>query len=204
MKRLRYILFTVIFPLVACANLHTPLPLTDVPPPAALSSTVFVGYAQASRFVGGNWVPVPEYDYEFLLLERRFADRWETIKEIHRRRPRYDGRAGPRDQTLYFAVRTSPASDGGLDLVVEGTLGTGKGHEEPGGGLVIELASAERGWFVPFDTIRIRQTRGPTKGRVEEVVELFSRKDGREVPFMKIHEEGAIYRPIASRIGKRP
>jgi hypothetical protein len=198
MKRLRYVLFTVIFPLVACANLHTPLPLTDVPPPAALSSTVFVGYAQASHFVNGNWVPVPEYDYEFLLLERRFAGRWETIKEIHRRHPRYDGRAGPRDQTLYFSVRTFPAADGGLDLAAEGTLGTGKGHEGPGGdGLVIELASAERGWFVPFDTIRIRQTRGPTKGRVEEVVELFSRKEEREIPFMKMQEEGIVYRPIA-------
>ncbi len=197
MKRLRYVLFTVIFPLVACANLHTPLPLTDGPPPAALSSTVFVGYAQASHFVNGNWVPVPEYDYEFLLLERRFAGRWETIKEIHHRHPRYDGRAGPRDQTLYFSVRIFPAADGGLDLAAEGTLGTGKGHEGPGGELVIELASAERGWFVPFDTIRIRQTRGPTKGWVEEVVELFSRKEGREIPFMKMQEEAIVYRPIA-------
>ena len=197
MKRLRYVLLTVIFPLVACANLHTPLPLTDVPPPAELSSTVFVGYAQASHFVNGNWVPVPEYDYEFLLLERRFAGRWETIKEIHRRHPRYDGRAGPRDQTVYFAVRTFPGADGGLDLAAEGTLGAGKGHEEPGShGLVIELASAERGWFVPFDTIRIRQTRGPNKGRVEEVVELFSRKEGREIPFLKMQEEGIVYRPI--------
>ena len=204
MKRLHTILFTVVFPLVACANLHTPLPLTDTPPSAALSSSVFLGYAQAFRFLNGSWVPVPEYDYEFLLLEKQFANRWETIKEIHRLNPRYDGRAGPRDQTLYFVVQTSPAADGGLDLVVKGTLGTGKGHEEPGGGLVIELASAERGWFVPFDTIRIRQTRGPAKGRVEEVVELFSRKDGREVPFMKMHEEGTIYRSVALGIAERP
>ncbi len=198
MKRLRYVLFILVFPLVACANLHTSLPLTDVPPPAGLSSEVFVGYAQASRFVNGKWVPVPEYDYEFLLLERRFPGHWETIKEIHHRNPRYDGRAGPRNQTLYFFVRTSPAADGGIDLVAEGTLGSGKGHEEPGsGGLVIELTSAERGWFVPFDTIRIRQTRGPARGRVEEVVELLSRKDGRGIPFMRMHEEGIIYRPIA-------
>jgi len=80
--------------------------------------------------------------------------------------------------------------------VAERTVGFGKGHEGPGGGLVIELASAERGWFVPFDTIRIRQTRGPNKGRVEEVVELFSRKEGREIPFMRMHEEGIVYRPI--------
>jgi hypothetical protein len=204
MKRLRCILFFFIFPLVACANLRTPLPLSEVPPAPALSSTVFVGYAQASRFVNGNWVPVPEYDYEFLLLERRFSARWETTKEIHRRHPRYDGRAGPRDQTLSFIVRTSPAPGGGTDLAVEGTLGEGKGREEAEGGLVIELASAQRGWFIPFDTIRIRQARGPDKGRVEEVVELFSIKDGREVPFMKMHEKGVIYRPAALGIEERP
>src|ERR1035437_3257575 len=57
-----------------------------------------------------------------------FADHWEAIKEIHRRHPRYDGRAGPRDQTLYFFVRMSPAPDGGYDLVAEGSPGRGSGH----------------------------------------------------------------------------
>jgi hypothetical protein len=93
-------------------------------------------------------------------------------------------------------VRTSPAADGGLDLTVEGTLGAGKGHEKPGGGIVIEVTPAEKGWFVPFDTIRIRQSRGSENGRLEEFVELFSRRNGREVPFMKMQEEGVVYRPI--------
>jgi hypothetical protein len=93
-------------------------------------------------------------------------------------------------------VRTSPAADGGLDLTVEGTLGAGKGHEKPGGGIALEVTPAEKGWFVPFDTIRIRQSRATKNGRLEEVVELFSRRNGREVPFMKMQEEGIIYRPI--------
>ena len=197
MKRLLSVLFALSFPLVACSSLRTPLPLTDMPPPPALSSSLFVGSAQAFRFAEASWVRVPTYDYEFLVLERRYADRWEVIKEIHHRHPRYDGRAGARDQTLYFLVRTSPAADGGLDLAVEGTLGAGKGHEGTEGELEIEMASAERGWFVPFDTIRIRQTRGSARGRLEEVVELFSRKDGREIPFMKMQEQGMVYRPIA-------
>ena len=198
MKRMRFVLLVIAFSLVSCSSLYTPLPLTDAPPPAALSSTVFAGHAQAFRFTDGGWIPVPEYDYEFLMLERRYADHWEAIKEIHRRHPRYDGRAGARDDTLYFSVRTSPAADGGLDLAVEGTLGAGKGHEEPGGGgLVLELATAERGWFVPFDTIRIRQTREATQGRFKEVVELFARREGREIPFMRMQEEGIIYRPAA-------
>ena len=117
--------------------------------------------------------------------------------EIHRRHPRYDGSAGPRDQTIYFTVRTSPAADGGLDLVVDGSLGTGKGHEGPGGGAVIELAAAARGWFVPFDMVRISQSRGGATGRLAETVELFSRRDGKEIPFMMMAEEGIVYLPAA-------
>ena len=66
--------------------------------------------------------------------------------------PRYDGRAGPRDQTLYFFVRIPPAPDGGYDLALE--------------------------------------------GRVQETVELLSKGKGREVPFMKMEEEGLVYRAV--------
>jgi hypothetical protein len=198
MKRLRSLLLLVALSVGACSSLHTSLPLTDVPPPATLSSTVFAGHARAFRFVHGDWTADPGNDYDLFVIERRFPDRWEVVKEIHRRNPSYDGRAGPRDQTLYFVVRTSPAADGGLDLTVEGTLGAGKGHEEArSSGLVLELAAAEKGWLVPFDTIRIRQIRGTQSGRFEEIVELFSRREGREIPFMKFEEEGTIYQPIA-------
>ncbi len=202
MRRLCSTLLLAAFSLAGCSSLYTPLPLTESPPPPALWSRVLAGYAQAFRFTAGSWVRVPEYDYEYLVLEKRFSDRWEVLKEIHRLHPRYDGRAGPRDQTLYFAVLTSPAADGGLDLVVKGTLGSGKGHEKPGGGWVLELAPAQRGWLVPFNTIRIRQSGAATEERIEEVVELFSRKDGREIPFMKMEEEGLVYRPMSASEGK--
>jgi hypothetical protein len=198
MKGLRSLLLLAALAVGACSSLRTSLPLTDVPPPAALSSTVFAGHARAFRFVNGDWTADPGYDYDLLVIERQFADHWETVKEIHHRSPSYDGRAGPRAQTLYFVVRTSPAADGGLDLMVEGTLGAGKGHEGAhGSGLVLELAAAKKGWLVPFDTIRIRQIRGTKRGRFEEIVELFSRREGREIPFMKFEEEGTIYQPIA-------
>jgi hypothetical protein len=196
LKRLLWVLFVPALALLSCSSLRGALPLMDGPPPPSLTSSVFVGYAKAFHFSERNWVRVPEYDYEFLVLERRYAGYWNVIKEIHHRHPRYDGRAGPRDQTLYFLVRTSPASDGGLDLAVEGTLGAGKGHEEAGGGLVIEMASAKTGWFIPFNTVRIRQTRGATEGRLAEVVELLLKRDKRENPFMKMQEEGIVYRPI--------
>lgn len=197
MKHLFPLLIAISLFLAACTSLKTSLPLTDQPPQRPLSSSVFAGHARAARFVAGNWLPVPEHDYDFLVLEMRFADRWEAVKQIHRRHPRYDGRAGPRDQTHYFTVRPSPTADGGLDLAVEGSLGAGKGHEQPGGGLVIELAAAARGWFVPFDTVRISQSREEATGRLAETVELFSRRDGQEIPFMRMAEEGIVYRPSA-------
>jgi len=182
--------------LAACAPLHSPLPLREGPPPAAQSATVYAGHALAFCYLAGEWQRVPEHDYDFLLLEQRFADRWETVKEIHRRNPRYDGRAGPRDQTLHFVVLTRPAADGGLDLAVDGTLGSGKGHQAASGNVELELAAADRGWLVPFDTIRLRQNRAAT-GQVAETVELFSRREGREVPFMKLEEKGTVFRPVA-------
>jgi hypothetical protein len=197
MRRLAIVMFVVAFPFLAGCALHSPLPLIEGPPPVPLSSSVYNGYARAFRFIDGGWIPVPGYDYEFLTFESRYAKRWDVIKEIHHRDPRYDGGAGPRDQTLYFVVHTSPASDGGLDLVVGGTLGTGKGHEKPGGaGLVIEIASAEKGWFVPFNMIRIRQDRANKNARFHEIVELFSTTERREIPFMKMEEKGIIYLPL--------
>lgn len=195
MKHLFPLLAVFALSLTGCTSLQTSLPLTDQPPQPSLSSRVFAGHARAARFVAGSWLPVPEHDYDFLILERRFADRWEAVKEIHRRHPRYDGSAGPRDQTLFFTVRTSSSADGGLDLAVEGNLGAGKGHEGPGGGVVIELAAAARGWFVPFDTVRINQSPEGTSGRLTETVELFSSRDGKEIPFMRMAEEGIVYRP---------
>ena len=180
-----------------CSAGASALPLTDSPPPTPSSSSVFVGHGKAFRFVDGSWKAAPGYDYDYLVLERRYPGRWEAVKEIHRRSPEYDGRAGPRDQTLSFTVRTSPAADGGEDLAVESTLGRGTGHVGPGGaGVVLEMASARTGWFIPYDTIRIRQERPPGEGRIRETVELLSKKKGSERPFMKIEEEGLLYLPV--------
>ena len=54
MKALSSILIVVAFSLFACSSLHTPLPLTEVPPPAALSLSVFVGHGHA--FFGSKFL----------------------------------------------------------------------------------------------------------------------------------------------------
>ncbi len=187
--------------LSGCVSTKSTLPTVEELPAPSPSSKVLAGRGRAFRHVKGKWVAVPAYDYEFVVVERRSADRWETTKEIHRRHPKYDGRAGPRDQALWFLVRTSPAPDGGLDLAVEGTLGRGTGHEKPGGeGVVLELSRGKKSLFVPFDTVRIRQEPAGADGSFRETVELLSRKDGTEVPFMKMEEEGLVYAPAYSFI----
>ncbi len=199
MKRVAGLALALGLVLPGCGSTRSPLPLVEGPPPASLSSVVFAGHARAFRWEKGAWAAAPEYDYDFIVLERRFAEHWEAVKEIHRRHPRYDGRAGPRDETLWFMVRKTPAAEGGFDLAVETSVGNGSGHEKADGeGVTFELKSARTGWFIPFDTIRIRQERPAHEGRLAETVELFSRKKGLEVPFMKMEEDGTVYRPVGS------
>lgn len=193
------LLLLLVTPLLGCGSTSSPVPLASGPPPEPLSSTVLAGRARAWRFAKGAWVEAPAYDYEFLVFERRYEGRWEVLKEVHRRDPRYDGRAGPRDQTIFFSVLTSAAAGGGQDLTVRSTLGSGTGHVDAGGdGFVIEMAAAQKGLFVPFDTVRIRQ-RPSREGLLEETIELFSKKDGVERPFMKMEERGLVYRPVVGK-----
>jgi hypothetical protein len=190
------LLLSLLVPLLGCGSTRSPVPLSAGPPPEPLSSTVLAGHARAWLYAKGAWVEAPAYDYDFLVFERRYEGRWEVVKEIHRRDPRYDGRAGARDQTVYFEVRTTPAADGGQDLSVQSNLGAGTGHVDAGGdGFVLVMAAAQKGMFVPFDTIRIRQS--PSReGHLEETVELSSKKHGVERPFMKMEERGLVYRPV--------
>jgi hypothetical protein len=184
--------------LTGCASGSSPLPLTDSPPPAPTSSSVFAGHARAFRWRDAAWVADPTYDYDFLVLEKHFGDRWEAVKEIYRRHPGYDGRAGPRVQTLWFAVTASPARGGGFDLVATTSEGNGTGHEAAGGGgLSLEIAYARSNLFVPFDTIRIRQDQSASPGRITETVTLLKKHKGTEKPFMKMEEEGLVYRPVS-------
>lgn len=187
----------LVLTLDACST-SSPLPFRAGPPPEALSSRLWVGHGVAHRWSKGTWVAAPAFDYDFVVLEKRFADRREAIKEIHRRDPGYNGLAGRRDQTLWFTVRVTRETGGGNDLAVESSLGNGSGHEDERGGAVFEMASSQSGLFVPFDHVRITQTPAERPGRIAETVELYSKRRGGDVPFMRIEEEAVAYRPAAS------
>jgi hypothetical protein len=163
--------------------------------PKALKTVVYVGRGEAYRFDQGSWQRLPSYDYEFTVLQRFHEGAWESIKEIHRRHPDYDGRAGGRDQTLYFRVMSSLATDGSARLLLESSWGKGEGRADQGMKNVVVEFSPDISRFAPYNTFRITQHFRREDGRLSETVEVFKKKDGKETPFMKMEEEAVLYLP---------
>jgi len=190
-KAYLFLLFVSVF--TGCSTPHSVLPETETFQPPPEFSMVLVGEGRAYRFSDGAWIEVPSYNYEFTVLQRRYTDRWESIKEIHRRHPQYDGRAGNRDQTLYFLISFLPGSGKSLEFSADTSLGKGLGKADPEfKNLAVEL-KPDISRFAPFSNYRITQTYKYEDGYLKEIVELFKKKDDIEEPFMKIEEEAIIY-----------
>ena len=184
--------------LSGCSSLYSPLPLTDkIEKP--LRTAVYVGTGEAYRFVHGGWERLPSYDYEFTVVQRLHEDGWESVKEIYRRHPDYDGRAGDRDQTLYFRVKTMPAESNSRTLHVQSSWGQGTGTADEDLRNVVVEFSPDISRFAPFNAFRISQKFSFDEGSLKETVEIFKKKGGQENPFMKIEEEADLYLPAMRR-----
>lgn len=178
-----------------CVSSRSALPLTDQLQ-SPQKAEVYAGRSKAYQFSGSEWIRMPSNDYEFIVLRKMEQSGWETIKEIHRRHPEYDGRAGARDQTLYFNVRSSGDAGGRKELIVDSTWGKGSGHADADLlNLVVEF-TPEISIFAPFNTFRITQRISYADGRLIETVDLFKKKDGAELLFMKMEEEAVIFLPM--------
>jgi hypothetical protein len=95
-------LFLLLWFFFGCSFSKSSLPLiTESFPPQPLVSFVYVGEGRAYRFSEGSWKDFPSYNYEFTVLQRRYENRWESIKEIHRRHPLYYGKAGEGSDSLF-------------------------------------------------------------------------------------------------------
>lgn len=149
-------------------------------PPASTSAAaepelrlVWVGRGEAERLENGAWVRVPAFDYDFSVEQRRYRDRWESVKSMRRHHPAYDGSAGPRDQTLYFHLALAPdASREQVAFEVQSTLGRGRGFSDPSFRQATLDLRADVGAFAPFDRYRISQSYAYEEGRLSETVEL--------------------------------
>jgi len=181
--------------LSGCSSLRSPLPLTEKAE-KPLKTAVYIGSGAAYRFVQDEWQRQPSYDYEFSVVQRFHEDGWEAVKEIYRRHPDYDGRAGDRDQTLYFRVKNMPAEGNSRMLHVRSSWGQGRGTADADLENIVVEFFPDISRFAPFNAFRITQKYSYDEGRLKETVELFKKKDGQERPFMKMEEEADLYVPV--------
>ncbi|WP_437543778.1 hypothetical protein WMF11_35275 [Sorangium sp. So ce295] len=160
---------------------------------------VWVGRGESERFAEGQWVRTPESDYDFSVVQRRYRGRWDSIKQMHRRHPGYDGSAGPRDQVLHFALEVGAMRGSDVPVIIRSTLGDGEGRADPEfRRSQLEMRARDVSSFAPFNAYRITQQYQYGEGKLVETVELIERDgEGRESPFVRIRERAALFAPTS-------
>lgn len=155
---------------------------------------IWNGEGKASRYINNDWVRDETYDYQFTVVQKRFPDHWESTKTLHRLHPDYDGKAGQRDQHMYFRIEFNKADSNDLEINLVSTLGNGSGHtdhEFRNSNLLIQLAGSSG--FLPYNQFEITQHYLYEDGKLEETVLLSKQKNGTETLFMKNEESANIF-----------
>lgn len=154
---------------------------------------IWNGTSIAYRFANEKWERAANYDYQFSVIQKRYEQQWKSIKNLHRLHPDYDGKAGERNQTMYFELNYSLKNEG-LVSVLTSSLGNGKGRSDKEfRKQLLEFEVKDISSFAPYDHIRITQEYKYEEGVLEETVLLFKIKNGKEVPFMKNEERAFFY-----------
>jgi hypothetical protein len=164
---------------------------------------IWNGMSEAYRYVDGKWQRDESYDYQFVVTQKRYDNKWKSIKSMNRIHPDYDGRAGDRNQTMYFEVDYKTLAMDKVQAQIHSSLGEGTGTTD------IEFRNAE--WniyltkassFMPYNKIRITQKYNYEEGLLTETVQLLKEKDGKEIPFMKNEEKAYFY--LKGKLDKAP
>jgi hypothetical protein len=164
---------------------------------------IWNGVSEAYRFVDGSWIRAENYDYQFNVTQKRYHNKWKSIKSLHRINPDYDGKAGARDQTMYFEVDYKSLKESEVLSVITSSLGDGVGstdREFRKAELILYVKSPSS--FMPFNKLRITQKYNYEEGLLTETVELLKEKNGKEIPFMKNEEKAYIY--LKGKLDKVP
>lgn len=190
--------------LLSCANAQQAvIPLSNKVVVEDTYTIIWNGSSEAYRFVDGNWVRAENYDYQFDVVQKRYDNKWKSVKSLHRIHPDYDGKAGDRDQTMYFEVEYKNIIDGKVQAIIASTLGDGTGttdNEFRNTQLIMYVKNASK--FLPFNKYRITQKYNYEEGLLTETVEILKEKDGKEIPFMKNEEKAYIY--IKGKLNQAP
>jgi hypothetical protein len=155
---------------------------------------IWNGISEAYRYDNGSWIRAENYDYQFNVTQKRYENQWKSIKSMHRIHPDYDGKAGSRDQTMYFEVDYKNLKENKVLSVISSSLGDGVGtadKEFRNSQLIMYVKNP--GMFMPYNKFRITQKYDYESGILTETVELLKEKDGKETPFMKNEEKAYFY-----------
>jgi hypothetical protein len=155
---------------------------------------IWNGISEAYRYDNGSWIRAENYDYQFNVTQKRYENQWKSIKSMHRTHPDYDGKAGSRDQTMYFEVDYKNLKENKVLSVISSSLGDGVGtadKEFRNSQLIMYVKNP--GMFMPYNKFRITQKYDYESGILTETVELLKEKDGKETPFMKNEEKAYFY-----------
>jgi hypothetical protein len=155
---------------------------------------IWNGVSNAYIYQSGAWVRAESYDYVFDVVQKRGNRQWKSVKSLHRLHPGYDGKAGDRDQTMYFELAFNGLKGDQVQSALHSSLGTGTGitdreYREQ----VIEISVPNASSFMPFNKYKITQHYNYEEGQLTETVELYKEKEGTITPFMKNEEKAYIY-----------
>jgi hypothetical protein len=155
---------------------------------------IWNGSSEAYRYADGKWLRAENYDYQFNVTQKRYDKKWKSVKSLHRINPDYDGKAGDRNQTMYFEVDYKNLTEHKVSSVISSSLGDGIGTTDTEfRNAQLTLYVKNPGNFMPYNKYRITQKYNYEEGLLTETVELIKEKDGKEIPFMKNEEKAYIY-----------
>lgn len=179
------------------------IPLNKSLEPEDAYTIIWNGISKAYRYENGSWFRDESYDYQFNVVQKRYENHWKSIKTLHRIHPDYDGKAGDRDQTMYFEVIYKTLSEQKVQSEILASIGNGTGTSDTEfrvSELTMYVPNPSR--FLPYNKFRISQNYNYEQGILTETVELILEKDGKETPFMKNEETALIF--IRSKLDKAP
>jgi hypothetical protein len=184
-------------------NKKVTIPLTK---DAAFEDTytiIWNGYSKAFAYKGNSWQRAESFDYYFDVIQKRYNKEWKSVKSLHRIHPEYNGKAGDRDQTMYFALKYSSMQNDLVNGTLNSTLGNGiLQTDNEFRNATIDIDVKDASMFIPYNKIRITQKYDYENGKLTETVLLYKEKDGKEIYFMKNEEEAYFY--IKGKLDKAP
>ena len=198
-----FCLFTAAFLGSCSSSKNNPIPVSNKINFEDTYTIIWNGYSKAFIYKNENWMRAETFDYYFDVIQKRYNNQWKSVKSLHRIHPDYNGKAGQRDQTMYFELKYNSMLNGKVTGDIFSSLGDGKlSSDQEFRTAEIDINIKNASAFMPYNKIRISQKYYYENGKLTETVMLLKVKNGKEIPFMKNEEEAYFY--IKGKLDKAP